>query len=141
MTGRIPTRGSSGRLIDYFGALSAARQVLWCYLIWYAAMAAAHFDPAPSIWFAAAGLAVFIGLALLLGVEPSPRRWSSLDRWVVARLFMIPFCVSSFSALVKGKGFIAIFSPVPGEDVVAALCCGAFVAFCAAARRRRSPGG
>jgi hypothetical protein len=46
-----------------------------------------------------------------------------LDFWQTFRLFVMPFCVSSFSALVKGKGFILIFSPKPMEIAVAAGLC------------------
>jgi len=38
----------------------------------------------------------------------------------------MPFCVSSFSALVKGHGFILIFSPRPGEDLLASALCAGF---------------
>ena len=27
------------------------------------------------------------------------------------RLFLMPFCVSSFSQLIKGKGFVLVFPP------------------------------
>ena len=36
-----------------------------------------------------------------------------LGFWPTVRLFMMPFCVSSFAALVKGKGFYLVFSPQP----------------------------
>jgi hypothetical protein len=45
------------------------------------------------------------------------------------RLFLMPFCVSSFSALVKGKGFVLIFSPQDWENGVAG---GLAVLFCVA---------
>jgi len=35
----------------------------------------------------------------------------------------MPWCVSSFSALVKGQGFILIFSPKLEEDLAAAGLC------------------
>lgn len=35
----------------------------------------------------------------------------------------MPFCVSSFAALVKGKDFILIFSPKIGEILMAAGLC------------------
>jgi hypothetical protein len=53
----------------------------------------------------------------------------------------MPFCVSSFSALIKGKGFILIFAPKPSDNVAALLLCagfGAFVATAKASRRGRS---
>jgi hypothetical protein len=37
----------------------------------------------------------------------------------------MPFCVSSFAALVKGKGFVLVFSPKLGENLAAlGLCAG-----------------
>jgi hypothetical protein len=38
-------------------------------------------------------------------------------------LFLMPFCVSSFSALVKGRGFVLIFSPNPVEILAAVALC------------------
>lgn len=49
----------------------------------------------------------------------------------------MPFCVSSFSALVKGRGFILIFSPRIYENVIALGLCGAFTAFVAALKLAR----
>jgi hypothetical protein len=40
---------------------------------------------------------------------------------------MMPFCVSSFSALIKGQGFVLIFSPLLSENIVASSVCGAFL--------------
>ena len=51
--------------------------------------------------------------------QPSP------DRWTTLRLFLMPFCVSSFAALVKGKNFLLIFSPKPGEILLAVALCAA----------------
>jgi hypothetical protein len=41
---------------------------------------------------------------------------------------MMPFCVSSFSALVKGRGFTLIFSPNPTEILLAVGICALFCA-------------
>ncbi|MBI1921009.1 MAG: hypothetical protein HYS23_08005 [Geobacter sp.] len=50
------------------------------------------------------------------------------DPWQVFRLFLIPFCVSSFSSLVKDRGFVLIFSPKWGESGVAlAICAGLLI--------------
>jgi hypothetical protein len=46
-----------------------------------------------------------------------------LDFWQTFRLFLMPFCVSSFAALVKGRGFVLIFSPQPTEILLAAALC------------------
>lgn len=46
-----------------------------------------------------------------------------IDRRVVFRLFLIPFCVSSYSALIKGKGFILLFPPNLNNLLVCSLSC------------------
>jgi hypothetical protein len=84
--------------LAYLANLSAGRQVLWCYLIWYLVMAGSHFDAAPRLWLTALGISAIMGVALYLSFSvPGARP----DRWNVLRLFLIPFCVASFSALVK----------------------------------------
>ncbi len=121
----------------YLATLPAGRQVLWCYLIWYLVMAGSHFDPAPALWLTAAGISLIMGFALNLAFTPPGTR---PDRWHVMRLFLIPFCVASFSALVKGQGFVLVFSPDWAEDALALGLCAAFVLACGIARRRRAPG-
>src|SRR2546421_2821743 len=69
------------------------------------------------------GLSVIIGAALLINTTASGTRRVQLEPWPTFRLFLTPFCVSSFSALVKGRHFFLIFSPRLGELVAwAALC-------------------
>ena len=36
--------------LRYLASLSPARQVLWCYLIWYGFVFEDYFDPSPSLW-------------------------------------------------------------------------------------------
>ena len=123
--------------IAYLATLSAGRQVLWCYLIWYLVMATSHFDPAPRLWLTALGISAIMGVALYLSFSTPGAR---PDRWQVLRLFLIPFCVASFSAFVKDEGFVLIFSPRIAEDLAALALCGALVAACALARRLARPG-
>jgi hypothetical protein len=111
---------------QYLLNLSAAKVTLWCFLLWYLATVIHHFDPAPAIWLNALGISAIIGVALYLSVrdpaKPPP------DRWTVARLFLMPFCVSSFSQLIKGKGFVLVFPPDLHEITVALAACVVFVA-------------
>lgn len=121
-------------LLAYLKGLTLPRIVLWCYLIWYLVMAATYFDPAPRLWLTSAGLSLLVGLALILSVVCAPHA-PRLDRWQTFRLFLIPFCVSSFSALVKDRGFVLIFSPQPAETALAAALCAAFLLLLVMVRR------
>ena len=116
------------RLLRYFAKLTRGRIVLWCYAIWYATNVSLHFDPRPRLWLTSLGVSAIIGAALMICTTSSATGTTRLDGWQTFRLFLMPFCVSSFAALVKGKGFILIFSPKPEEILLAvalcaALCC------------------
>lgn len=92
-------------LACYFARLPWGKAVLWCYLIWYAVNVAAVFDPSPAIWLNAMGISAVIGAALMLSVQ----RAAPTDSWQTFRLFLMPFCVSSFSSLIKGRGYVLVF--------------------------------
>ncbi|HTY04596.1 MAG TPA: hypothetical protein VMC81_12800 [Rhodocyclaceae bacterium] len=109
----------------YIVTLPKGKIVLWCYLIWYLVVVARYFDPAPAIWLNSCGIAVVIGFALLLSVGAPGRR--NGERWQTFRLFAMPFCVSSFAALIKDKGFLLIIPPAPGDLAWIAGSCGAFI--------------
>ena len=111
-------------MLRYFVKLTTGKIVLWCFLIWYLATVIHHFDPAPAIWLNALGIAAIIGIALYLSVN-NPA--SPPDRWTVLRLFMMPFCVSSFSSLIKGKGFVLVFPPDLHEIAISVAACAVFV--------------
>ena len=111
-------------MLRYLTNLSTGRLVLWCYFIWYLVVLVRYFDPSPRLWMTSAGLSAIIGCALFISTAKTGLNTVKLQRWQVIRLFMMPFCVSSFSALVKGKGFILIFSPKPAEVGIAAGLCG-----------------
>jgi len=97
-------------MLRYLSGLNAARQTLWCYLLWYLVVLVRYFDPRPALWLTSLGLSGIIGLALYLSTAGTSTT-TRLDRWQVFRLFLMPFCVSSFAALVKDRGFILVFSP------------------------------
>src|SRR5687768_3250868 len=94
-------------LVDYLARLTAGRLLLWCYFLWYLVVLVRYFDPDPGLWLTSLGLSGIIGLALYVSTTAGGVR---LGFWPVVRLFMMPFCVSSFAALVKGKGFVLVFS-------------------------------
>ena len=112
-------------LVRYFAALRTGKTILWCYLIWYLATVFRHFDPAPSIWLNALGISAVIGTALVLSVNRSGFR--ELEFWPTFRLFLMPFCVSSFSSLIKGQGFLVIVPPRPGDAWINVVLCASFV--------------
>ncbi len=109
----------------YFATLPTGKVTLWCFLIWYLSTVIHHFDGTPAIWLNALGISAIIGVALYLSVrepgKPPP------DRWTTLRLFLMPFCVSSFSQLIKGKGFVLVFPPDLHELGVSIAACAVFV--------------
>ena len=115
-------------LFRYLRQLDTARLILWCYAIWYSVVLVRYFDPSPTLWLTSLGLSTIIGFALLLSTRAAIGS-TRLGGWGIFRLFLMPFCVSSFAALVKGRGFILIFAPRLGENLLALALCAAFVAF------------
>jgi len=109
----------------YLSTLSNGRIILWCYLIWYLIMVAFHFDPSPRLWLTSVGISIVIGFGLVLSVA-APASNEPRDRWQTVRLFLMPLCVSSFSALIKDRGFVLVFSPHFTENLVALAACAVF---------------
>ncbi len=113
-------------VVQYLSNMSNGKLVLWCYLIWWVSAVTHHFDPSPAIWLNSVGISLVIGFALLLSV--GGLKSATRDGWQTCRLFAMPFCVSSFSSLIKGKGFVLIFPPSSGELAVAVSLCVGFAA-------------
>ena len=126
------------RLIHYLSNLSKGRLILWCYFIWYLVVLVRYFDPSPRLWLTSLGLSLIIGFALFVSTTAAGEKKLKLERWQVIRLFMMPFCVSSFSALVKGKGFFLIFSPNLEEILIAVGLCAVLCGTVTVLKRRRS---
>ncbi len=119
------------RLAAYLRDLSTGRLILWCYFIWYVVVLVRYFEWSTRLWLTSLGLSLIIGVALYISTTAGANN-VKLDRWQTFRLFLMPFCVSSFAALVKGHGFVLIFSPRWQEIVVAVglcatLCGGVFL--------------
>ena len=110
-------------LFRYLAHLSTGRLILWCYFIWYCVVLVRYFDPSPRLWLTSLGLSLIIGCALYLSTTAADKNQVHLDFWKILRLFLMPFFVSSFAAMVKGKGFILIFSPRQGEILIAVAGC------------------
>lgn len=116
----------------YLANLAPGKIVLWSFLVWYFATVVHHFDATPSIWLNALGISALVGVALYLSVrepgKPAP------DRWTTLRLFIMPFCVSSFSQLIKGRGFLLVFPPDAREFAMSLAAVAVFVAIVFAAK-------
>jgi hypothetical protein len=119
--------------LNYLSALTPGKIALWCYFIWYLVTVVAHFDASPGLWLSSLGISAIVGLGLLLSVqtEPSVRP----NRWQKFRLFLMPFCVSSFSALIKGQGYILVLPSRPLELRISILSCAIFVLVVLALKR------
>jgi hypothetical protein len=125
-------------LIRYLTNLSNGRLILWCYFIWYCVVLVRYFDPSPRLWLTSCGLSLIIGFALFISTTAASANKIKLDFWQTFRLFLMPFFVSSFSALVKNKGFILIFSPKPTEILIAVVLCAALCGVVLALRQRKT---
>jgi hypothetical protein len=88
----------------------------------------------------AAGLSGIIGAALLVNTTRTGRTRVRVEPCPTFRLFLTPFCVSSFAALVKDRGFVLVFSGDWRELAAAAAICAALgLAALAARRGHRAP--
>ena len=114
------------RIITYLRELRTGKIILWCYLIWYIVMVRFYFEPNIALWLNALGISVVIGTALILSVMPAGGI-GAMEKWAIARLFMMPFAASSFAALIKNQHFTVILSPRWSENLLAAGACSLFV--------------
>jgi len=121
-------------IYPYLRNLSIGKAVLWCYLIWYLVTLAHHFDPSSRLWLNSLGISAVIGIGLVLSVTPS-NGTKKIERWQLLRLFLMPFCVSSFAALTKNQGFILVFSSDLSELFMALACCAGFLSVVFAVKR------
>jgi hypothetical protein len=115
-------------MLSYLRNLNASRVVLWSYLIWYLVVLARHFSPSLSLWANALGISAIMGTAYFLSAACAGSRATRLDRWQVFRMYLMPFCVSSFSALIKDGGFLLVFHPALRDNL---LALGLIASFCA----------
>ena len=92
-------------------------------------------DENASCKIATPGYKVYINIGFALQLSVARPAGTRTDPWQTFRLFLMPFCVSSFSSLIKGQGFILILSPNPVELSVALTACMALTGLNVAARR------
>lgn len=124
-------------MLAYLRGLSAPKTLLWCYFCWYLFAAARYFDPNPRLWASSLGLSAIIGTGLYLSTAYAERTRRVLGFWPVFRFYLMPFCVSSFAALIKGHGFVLIFHPNLADNLEALALC---ASFCALVLVSRHPG-
>lgn len=125
-------------MIAYWQNLSNVKVALWCYLIWYCLIVSRHFDPTISLWLSALGLSFFVGLVNYLNLLSGGKK---PDFWQAARCYIAPFCVSSYAAVVKGKGFLLVFPPSLEENLLGAAIIGTFCAVVMILRRCKKSDG
>ena len=113
-------------MLAYLRALTLPRYILWCYFFWWWGVVVEHFDPTPRLWLSSLGIALIIGTGLFLSTAYAGQTKTQLSRWAVARLYMMPFFVSSFAALIKDRGFILVFHPTWVENLRPLLACASF---------------
>lgn len=119
-------------LVRHFARLPVGLVILWCFLIWYLVMIVLHFEASPRLWLNGLGMSVIIGTVLRLSLPHDAS--AARDFWRTFRLYAIPFCVSSFSALVRDDGFYAILSPELHANLLAAGGCLLFLGWVVLAR-------
>lgn len=110
-------------VLRYLAALTLPRFILWCYFIWWWGVAVPYFDPSLRLWLSSLGISAIIGTGLLLSTAYAGQTKMQLSRWVIARLYMMPFFVSSFAALIKDRGFFLVFHPNWTGNLAPALGC------------------
>jgi hypothetical protein len=115
-------------VVSYLRALSAPRTLLWCYFLWWGFVAFRYFDPHPSLWLSSLGLSGIIGTGLYFSTAYAGTTRRPLGFWPVLRFYLMPFCVSSFAALIKDHGFVLIFHPDAEGNLLASACCAVFCA-------------
>ena len=125
--------------VRYLAGLSAGRLLLWCYFLWYLVVLVRYFDRDPRLWLTSVGMSLVVGLALYVSTTASEGVQGGLGFWPTARLFLVPLCVSSFAALVKGKGFYLVFPPKTADLLWAGGLCAGFVATVAAVKFAAAP--
>lgn len=122
-------------MLRYLSELSLPRFVLWCYLMWWFGVAIPYFEPSVGLWITSLGMSAIIGTGLYLATAHAGPVRIQLPVWTVVRLYVTPFCVSSFAALVKGRGFVLIFHPDWAGNAWPLLGCLLLGVACTVARR------
>lgn len=110
--------------IEYILKMKTPKIVLWCYLIWYFSVISIYFEPSLKLWASSLGISLIIGFALILSTK---QQGVNQDIWIKIRLFLFPFCVSSYSATIKGQDFILLFPNNRNHLITCAINCLLFI--------------
>lgn len=92
--------------LKYFKNITTQKIILWCYLVWYLTIISIYFEASLKLWTSSIGISLIIGFALILSTI---QQGIKQNIWVKIRLFLFPFCVSSYSATIKDYDFILLF--------------------------------
>ena len=92
--------------LKYFKNITVPKIILWCYLVWYLTVIVLYFEASLKLWASSVGISLIIGFALILSTN---QQGLKQNVWVRFRLFLFPFCVSSYSATIKDYDFILLF--------------------------------
>ena len=106
--------------LKYFKNISIQKIILWCYLIWYLTIMSLYFEASLKLWASSVGISFIIGFALILSTN---QQGIKQDIWVKVRLFLFPFCVSSYSATIKDYDFILLFPSNLSHLFISVLNC------------------
>ncbi len=93
-------------ILNYFKNITTQKIILWCYLVWYLTIISIYFEASLKLWASSIGISFIIGFALILSTN---QQGIKQNVWVKIRLFLFPFCVSSYSATIKDYDFILLF--------------------------------
>lgn len=107
-------------VLNYFKNIETQKIILWCYLIWYFTIITIYFEPSIKLWASSIGISFIIGFALILSTS---QQGTKQDIWIKIRLFLFPFCVSSYSATIKDYNFILLFPSNPFHLLIAVFNC------------------
>jgi hypothetical protein len=111
-------------IVKYVLKMKTPKKILWCYLIWYFSIISFYFESSIKLWASSIGISLIIGFALILSTT---QQGIKQDKWVKFRLFLFPFCVSSYSAIIKGHDFILLFPNNKIHFLISAMNCLLFV--------------
>lgn len=111
-------------IVKYVLKMKTPKIILWCYLIWYFSIIFFYFESSIKLWASSMGISLIIGFALILSTT---QQGIKQDKWVKFRLFLFPFCVSSYSATIKGHDFILLFPNNRIHFLISAMNCLLFV--------------